>query len=456
MFPNKNSYISCNDGWVFDQGLLLSTIASKWNLVCKKSWMVRLTSTIYMFGRFFGAISCGVLSDKIGRKYTVIIYLFFKIGGGFLATYAPNYPLFCIGRYIIAIGTTGSNLAAYVYLSEITGKSYRAAIGVTWQMLFAFGYATLPGIAFFLRDHVRLQLVITAPAIILFGYFFFMDESPRWLISQGRFEEAKQIVEKIATINRKQLPEDLNFSHPASDDKEKVMETRKGTVKDILVYPNLRKKTLILCFIWFTCSLMYYGLSLNIGTIAGSIYLNTFLLGIVEVPALTLGIYLMGRVGRKPTVASACLFAGLSGFILIPLILTDAPSASRTAMSILGKASISMAFAAIYVYTVELMPTGVRNVGIGFTSMNARIAGMAAPYVGGQLSDIWKPFPTTIFGVFATGTGILTLLLPETLNKTLPETIEEGESFGKKVKKSQVEDITGKQAEANLKLEEKY
>lgn len=58
-------------------------------------------------------------------------------------------------------------------------------------------------------------------------------------------------------------------------------------------------------------------------------------------------------------------------------------------MSVLGKASISMAFAAIYVYTVELMPTGVRNVGIGFTSMNARIAGMAAPYVGGQLVGIF-------------------------------------------------------------------
>lgn len=56
-------------------------------------------------------------------------------------------------------------------VSEITGKSYRAAIGVTWQMLFALGYATLPGIAFFIRDHVKLQIVITAPAIILFAYF---------------------------------------------------------------------------------------------------------------------------------------------------------------------------------------------------------------------------------------------------------------------------------------------
>lgn len=115
IFPNKDSYVSCSNEWIYGQSLYLSTILSDWDLVCKKTWMVRLTSTIYMFGRFVGAISCGIISDKIGRKLTVVIYLIFKIGGGFMAAYSPNYPVFCIGRFIIAIGTTGSNLAAYVY-----------------------------------------------------------------------------------------------------------------------------------------------------------------------------------------------------------------------------------------------------------------------------------------------------------------------------------------------------
>lgn len=74
-----------------------------------------------------------------------------------------------------------------------------------------------------------------------------MDESPRWLISQGRTKEAMKIIEKIAAVNGKKLPEDLEFSEPDKDDSR---GTRKGTVKDILIYPNLRKKTIILCFIW--------------------------------------------------------------------------------------------------------------------------------------------------------------------------------------------------------------
>lgn len=74
-----------------------------------------------------------------------------------------------------------------------------------------------------------------------------MDESPRWLISQGRTEEAVKIIQKIAAVNIKKLPDDLEFSEPEKND---ARGTRKGTVKDILIYPNLRKKTLILCCIW--------------------------------------------------------------------------------------------------------------------------------------------------------------------------------------------------------------
>ena len=63
---------------------------------------------------------------------------------------------------------------------------------------------------------------------------------------------------------------------------------------------------------------------------------------------------------------------------------TDLENAA-TAFSILGKAAITISFSGVYVYTTELVPTNVRNIGIGTASMCARIAGMAAPYVGGPL-----------------------------------------------------------------------
>lgn len=63
--------------------------------------------------------------------------------------------------------------------------------------------------------------------------------------------------------------------------------------------------------------------------------------------------------------------------------------------------------------------------------MFARVGGILAPYIN-LLGEVWKPFPLIIFGVLAFAGGLLSLFLPETLNKTLPETIEDGENFGKK------------------------
>lgn len=71
--------------------------------------------------------------------------------------------------------------------------------------------------------------------------------------------------------------------------------------------------------------------------------------------------------------------------------------------------------------------------------MQARIGGVLAPYVN-VLADIWPPLPLVVFGALSFICGLLSLLLPETLNKKLPETIEEGERFGKKVRHNE-EDI---------------
>ena len=72
----------------------------------------------------------------------------------------------------------------------------------------------------------------------------------------------------------------------------------------------------------FTCSLMYWALSFNTGSLSGNIYLNTFLLGIVELPALLLSYYCMGwpRLGRRLTCGFALLVAAASSFLTIPFI----------------------------------------------------------------------------------------------------------------------------------------
>lgn len=102
-------------------------------------------------------------------------------------------------------------------------------------------------------------------------------------------------------------------------------------------------------------------------------------------------------------------------------------------LAMLGKLAITASYGCIYVFSAEQFPTVVRNVGLGAASTAARIGGIMAPYFN-LLSDVWKPLPLIIFGALAFAGGLLSLSLPETLNKRLPETIADGELFGKKGK----------------------
>lgn len=162
---------------------------------------------------------------------------------------------------------------------------------------------------------------------------------------------------------------------------------------------------------------MYYALSLNTGSLAGSIYLNTALMGLVEIPANILCYFTLNwRVtGRRVTCGGGLLLAGLSLFLSTPFIVNGTfcvlftlgyrgylqacsitwpdvfndvvadMGSWATGMSLLGKSFVTLAFCGIYLYSSELLPTEVRNGGIGFASMFARFSGMIAPFIGGPL-----------------------------------------------------------------------
>lgn len=119
-------------------------------------------------------------------------------------------------------------------------------------------------------------------------------------------------------------------------------------------------------------------------------------------------------------------------------------------VAMVGKFLISMTFAIAYLYTAELFPTKVRNVAVGTASTFARIGSMSAPYIVDLLVWLlktltwarWKCFffqgaihpaiPVIIFGAFSASAGMLSLMLPETLNRKMPESVAEVEEWAKR------------------------
>merc|ERR550525_1343072 len=187
-------------------------------------------------------------------------------------------------------------------------------------------------------------------------------------------------------------------------------------------------RTLIMYYLWFTNSFVYYGLTLNSGSlIPGNLHINFVIGGALEVVAYILTIIALIYFGRRISMSVTMVFGGLY------LLLTPAvPVAGKAVLGQLGKFAITGSFAMVYVYAAEIFPTVVRNVGLGSASMCARVGSIIAPFVGRELGQATSPVvPLVIFGATSLLAGILVLLLPETRNCPLPDTIEQGEAFSR-------------------------
>ncbi|CAH1800288.1 unnamed protein product, partial [Owenia fusiformis] len=174
-----------------------------------------------------------------------------------------------------------------------------------------------------------------------------------------------------------------------------------------------------------------YAVRLNIGTlIPGNIYLNMYIvLGLSSVLGAPVSYIVLYKIGRVKGFTLALVSSGLFSLSMIGIVtLTDIPFLAAVT-SLIGTAFATTAFGIVYVYSGEIFPTPARAAGLGGGSSFGRIGGLITPQLP-LLAKAWYGLPYLVMGIIPILTGIMALLLPETMNKTLPETLLEGELFG--------------------------
>ena len=432
MYGADGEEISCSEGWIFDKSTFGSSAVMDWELVCDKKEMRATAQAVFMAGVLVGSYFFGWLSDKVGRKVSFFISVVVQALFGILSGLVHNYWAFIILRCIVGATTSGVFLVAYVLAMEMVGPKYRVVAGTLCQYYYTFGYIVMAGVAYFLNDNWQiLQIALTLPCILFLSYWWIVAESVRWQISEGRYEEAKEQIYKVAKVNDVQLDtEKVDFMINCTvQEKEKELSTEKASVLDLFSHKRICFRTLNLCFLWMVNSGTYYGLALSASNLGGNPYYNYLISAAVEIPAYAFNLLVLNhpKVGRRLALAGCMLFAGL--VLAITIFIDKSQTTLLVTLSMLGKLAITSSYGTVYIFSAELYPTVVRNVGMGASSMSARIGGIVCPYIN-MLSDIWTPLPLIIYGALAFTGGILSLLLPETLGRRLPETIQDGENFG--------------------------
>ncbi|XP_014247403.1 organic cation transporter protein isoform X2 [Cimex lectularius] len=437
LLTHSNETISCSE-WVYDNSIYKGTTVTQWDLVCDKAWLRATSDALLMVGVMLGSIIFGDLSDRVGRRPIFFISLVLQVVFGILVAIAPDVYSYMIARLIVGSTTSGVFLVAYVIAMEMVGPKFRMFAGVAFQLFFTAGFVLTAGFAYLIKDWRMLQLALTLPGIVFFSYWWFIPESVRWQLTKGKTEEARDTLAAVAKENKKHLDENLVndlFAQTEAERKSNISKGEKPSLFDLFKHKNLRQKSLVIFFLWFVNSGTYYGLSWNTSNLGGNEYVNFIISGAVEVPAYLFLIFTLDKWGRKIILCGAMIVSGicLLGTVFVP---KDMEWLSIT-LAMGGKLAITASYGTVYVFTAEQFPTVIRNVGLGAGSTFARVGGILAPYVN-YMAEIWAPLPLIIFGTMALVSGSSALLLPETLNRRLPETIEDGEQFGKKAKDKEV------------------
>nr|WP_196108044.1 MULTISPECIES: MFS transporter [unclassified Ochrobactrum] len=335
------------------------------------------TGTLFFLGMLIGAAAFGRLADKYGRRRVLLITVACDAVFGLLSAFAPNFGILLALRFMTGVAVGGTLPVDYAMMAEFLPARNRGRWLVMLEGFWAVGTVIIALAAWAtslagVEDAWRYTFIVTAaPALIGIWLRLWVPESPMHLLKSERPEEAKSVMNRVLRRNGKpELPPKARLEAPLMVTNEKLLS------------PNLRQRTLTTLAIWFLVSVSYYGIFTWIpaklagdgfGFVRGYGFL--VVVALAQLPGYALAAYGVEAWGRKKTLI-AFLFISAAACALFTVANSSA---------VVGASILIMSFAllgtwgALYAFTPELYPTGLRASGMGAAGAMARLGGLLAP-----------------------------------------------------------------------------
>jgi sugar porter (SP) family MFS transporter len=405
-----------------------------------------VTSSL-LFGAAAGAVGGGRLSDAWGRRKTIVLLAVMFLAGTLACVFSPNFEVMVLGRIILGLAVGGASTVVPVYLAELAPYEIRGSLAGRNELMIVVGQLA----AFVINAIIgnvwgdvggvwRFMLAVAAlPAIALFFGMLRMPESPRWLISKGRAQEALAVLTTIRSPERA-AAELADVKHLADEEQEikwsgwSALRNR-WLLRILLVGIGLGVAQQLTGI----NSIMYYGQSVLVeaGFSSSGALVANIAPGVIAVVGGLIALRLMRTMNRRTTLLTGFALTTVCHFLIgIASIALPVGNPARPfvilflVVAFVGSVQTFLNIA-VWVMLSEIFPLHIRGFAIGLSVFCLWIAN----------AFLGLYFPSLVAAVGITGSfflfgvvGILALAfiytqVPETRGRTL-EALEEDVTTG--------------------------
>ncbi|KAJ6636238.1 Organic cation transporter 1, partial [Pseudolycoriella hygida] len=433
--------------WSFNQSVVLTCdefvylthehmLLNEFNLTCESNeWKLSIVGSLAYMAECISLPFIGLFADKYGRRPTLIGSITLVSIVGIAKTFSPNYLTFMILHFVGALFGAGVFSIVFVIGSEVVGPSGRGLGAAIISNAFSASQMVIAVVTMFITEFRALLRILFGLAALTLTFLWLVPESVRWLFSVKEYRKGANILENVAKWNGRKLPADTLIELRKQNKSNLLLGETVKHGKDDVEYPVmttlksriLRNRLLNCCYCFFTNALIYFGLSVYSSSLPGDKHLNLLYVGAIELPGNFSAHFVLKKFGRKSSlvfVMCTCSVACIaSEFVSDPTM--------KIILFLLGKFAVALSYTILNLYTIELFPTNLRQSMFNICTVFAGCGNIIAPLLP-LTRKILPSFPLILFAGTSFSSALLMLLLPETKNKPMPDTIDEAIHIGDK------------------------
>jgi MFS family permease len=393
--------------WTYDQSKTGVTITDAYNLVCDRDWLRSAFQSSISIGVALASVVFGALSDKHGRRKTMIFGLVISLLAGLVSCWAPNYLTYTLARSLCTMCDLCIAASLYTIIVETLGNKYRGIVCLIVTTGWSMGVMVMPWVTGYFRDFRKVMMFTVACHVITMPWILLVCESPRWLLVNGQIEMVQRDIRRICSLwNRKSKQElaeiDAKFqllklrylkSKPENEKQPdrhvcRVLQALFGgfsKIRELFDSRELLITTMVFVWITFNSELLYMMLIFVNSDHNDNVKLNYAIGGLMESLATLISILMITSLTRRLSLSLTLTTISISMFGLA--FTYNQPEISIYTLNI-AKLAGSTLTSLVFVIVIELFPTSLRQTGAGVSSTLGSCGAILAPFVHNELSKL--------------------------------------------------------------------